>query len=74
MALIRTLNILPSGIVNVLKILADYCIVIALAAIGLTTDFKIMKQQCFKRPLGVGLIAASIMGILSIIIIKILGM
>lgn len=72
MALIRTINILPSNIVNILKTLAEYCIVIALAAIGVTTDFKIMRQQCFKRPLGVGLIAASIMGTLSIVIIKIL--
>lgn len=74
LALIRTINILPSNIVNILKILADYCIVTALAAIGLTTDFGIMKQKCFKRPLVVGLIAATLMAVLSIGIIKILGM
>lgn len=72
MALIRTANLLPPQIVNILKLLAEYCIVIALAGIGLTTDFTIMRQRCFKRPLGVGFIAASIMGILSIVIIKML--
>lgn len=74
MALIRTMNILPSAMINIIKSLAKYFIVTALAGIGLTTDFKIMRQECFKRPLGVGLIAASIMGVLSITIIKVLGM
>lgn len=74
LAIVRTINILPNIAESILKILADYCIVTALAAIGLTTDFGIMKQKCFKRPLVVGLIAATLMAVLSIVIIKILGM
>jgi uncharacterized membrane protein YadS len=60
-----------TAIVGVVKQVATYCLAIAMAAVGLGTSIKGLRSIGFK-PLGLGLVSALIVGVVSTLLIKVL--
>jgi uncharacterized membrane protein YadS len=71
MALLHTFGVMPADWVDVLKSTASFLIVVAIAAVGMSTSFASMKQMGL-RPFFLGLAASTIMGVISYTLIQVL--
>lgn len=72
MAVLRTLSVFPAEVIDALKTISDFLIVMSIAAVGLETSFAAMKKVGLK-PFYVGFAASVIMGGVSFVLIKVLG-
>jgi uncharacterized integral membrane protein (TIGR00698 family) len=69
MALLRTLGLLPFFLIELLKDVANFLILMAIAGIGLCTNFSSMKKLGLKA-LYIGLFASTLMGVLSFLLVN----
>ncbi|NIA07861.1 MAG: putative sulfate exporter family transporter [Actinobacteria bacterium] len=73
MAILRTLGLFPDAIITLLRGISNFLIVMCIAGVGLhTSRFSVMRKIGFK-PLYVGLLASLIMGGISFVLIKLVG-
>ncbi len=69
MALLRTLDILPILLIEIIKEASSYLILMAIAGIGLSFNFNSIKNLGFKS-LYIGLFGSTVMGLLSFLLIN----
>ena len=69
MAILRTAGVFPAELVQLLKTISGFLIVMCIAAVGLNTSFGAMKKVGLK-PFYMGLVASVIMGGVSFALIK----
>lgn len=72
MAILRTAGVFPAEVVQLLKTISDFLIVVCIAGVGLNTSFKAMKNVGLK-PFYMGLVASVVMGGVSFVLIKWFG-
>jgi len=73
MAVLRTLGVFPPTLINFIKTIANFLIVVAISGVGLGTSFAMMKKTGLK-PFYVGLAASIIMAGVSLTLIKLLNL
>ncbi len=69
MAILRTLRVLPAEAIGIIEDTAGFLIVVAIAGVGMGTNFASMKKVGLK-PFYAGLSAALLMAVVSITLIK----
>lgn len=69
MAFIRTVGIIPLFLIDFLKDVSNFLILMAIAGIGLSTNFSSMKKLGLKS-LYIGLFASTLMGVLSLLLVN----
>mgnify|MGYP001953599530 CR=1 FL=1 len=70
-ALIRTSAVLPASLLDAFYGMGKFLAVVALVAIGLSSDLREMRRSGFK-PLFLGLAAAAAVGVVSLVLIQVL--
>ena len=72
MAVLRTFGFFPDWAIASLKTISSFLIVVAIAGVGMSTSFAAMKKTGLK-PFFVGMLASVLMGTVSYIMIRMLG-